>query len=88
MGTTHISHSEHSHSSDHDAHHDHGPAKGLMRWILTTNHKDIGSMYLWFSFIMFLLGGCMAMLIRAELFKPGEQLVNPELLISLRRCTA
>ena len=55
----------------HHADHAHGPAKGLMRWVLTTNHKDIGSMYLWFSFAMFLLGGSMAMVIRAELFQPG-----------------
>ena len=58
--------------------HAHGPAKGLMRWVLTTNHKDIGSMYLWFSFAMFLLGGSMAMVIRAELFQPGLQIVQPE----------
>lgn len=58
-------------------HFDHGPAKGLMRWIVTTNHKDIGTLYLWFSFLMFLLGGCMAMAIRAELFKPGLQLFDP-----------
>ena len=49
-----------------------------MRWVTTTNHKDIGSMYLWFSFSMFLLGGVMALVIRAELFKPGLQVVNPE----------
>ena len=59
----------------HDAHH--GPTKGLMRWVLTTNHKDIGSMYLWFSFAMFLTGGAMAMIIRAELFQPGLQIVEP-----------
>ena len=34
-------------------------------------------MYLWFSFIMFLTGGAMAMVIRAELFQPGLQIVEP-----------
>jgi len=58
-------------------HHHHGPAKGLSRWLLTTNHKDIGTMYLWFSFAMFILGGSFAMIIRAELFQPGMQLVEP-----------
>lgn len=55
----------------------HGPAKGISRWLLTTNHKDIGAMYLWFSFAMFILGGSFAMIIRAELFQPGLQLVEP-----------
>src|SRR6056300_999823 len=57
--------------------HHHGPAKGLFRWVFTTNHKDIGTMYLWFSFAMFILGGTFAMIIRAELFQPGMQLVEP-----------
>ena len=56
----------------------HGPAKGITRWLYTTNHKDIGSMYLWFSFAMFLLGGVFALVIRAELFEPGLQIVEPE----------
>jgi cytochrome c oxidase subunit 1 len=60
----------------HDDHH-HGPAKGISRWLFTTNHKDIGSMYLWFSFAMFLLGGTFALVIRAELFQPGLQFVEP-----------
>src|SRR6188768_2477371 len=58
--------------------HHHGPAKGFGRWLFTTNHKDIGTMYLWFSFAMFILGGSFAMVIRAELFQPGLQLVEPE----------
>jgi cytochrome c oxidase subunit 1 len=57
--------------------HHHGPAQGISRWLFTTNHKDIGTMYLWFSFAMFLLGGSFAMVIRAELFQPGMQLVEP-----------
>ncbi len=67
----------HGHAHGHDHGHDHVPS-GIMRWVTTTNHKDIGSMYLWFSFTMFLLGGAMALVIRAELFKPGLQIVNPE----------
>ena len=56
---------------------------GIMRWLTTTNHKDIGTMYLWFSFTMFLVGGTMAMIIRAELFEPGLQIVNPEFFNSM-----
>lgn len=58
--------------------HEHHHPSGLMRWIQTTNHKDIGTMYLIFSFIMFLSGGVMALTIRAELFQPGLQVVQPE----------
>ncbi|WP_097459557.1 cytochrome c oxidase subunit I [Mangrovitalea sediminis] len=61
-----------------EEHHAHGPAKGITRWLFTTNHKDIGTMYLIFSFTMFLLAGSFAMVIRAELFEPGMQLVRPE----------
>ena len=63
--------------TDHDHHDDHGPAPGLMRWITTTNHKDIGTLYLWFSLIMFFIGGGMALIIRAELWAPGIQIVDP-----------
>ena len=64
------------HAADHDDHAH--PPSGLMRWVTTTNHKDIGTMYLWFSFTMLLVGGALAMTIRAELFEPGLQIVTPE----------
>ena len=67
---------DHAHGHGHDDHAHH--PSGLMRWVTTTNHKDIGSMYLWFSFVMFLVGGVMALTIRAELFQPGLQIVRPE----------
>ena len=60
------------------AHHEEHHPSGLMRWVKTTNHKDIGSMYLLFSLAMFLFAGSLAMLIRAELFQPGLQVVQPE----------
>src|SRR5260364_32741 len=49
----------------------HAPPSGWRRWVLATNHKAIGTLYLIFSFAMLLVGGVMALLIRAELFKPG-----------------
>jgi cytochrome c oxidase subunit 1 len=63
---------------DHADHGHHGPAKGIMRWVFTTNHKDIGTMYLWFAFTMLFIGGTMALIIRSELFQPGMQLIEPE----------
>src|ERR1700692_4200056 len=57
-----------------------GPERqGIMRWLTSTNHKEIGTLYLIFSFAMFLVGGTMALCIRAELFRPGLQFLRPEL---------
>ena len=58
-------------------HHDHKPT-GIGRWLFSTNHKDIGTMYLWLSFAMLFVGGGMAMIIRAELYQPGMQLIEPD----------
>ena len=66
----------------HDDHH-HAPAGFIQRWFFATNHKDIGTLYLIFSLVMFLIGGAMALVIRAELFQPGMQLVEPEFFNSM-----
>src|SRR6187399_3031634 len=82
--STHSHDHGHGHDHGHDDHgHDHGPPAGFTRWMYTTNHKDIGTMYLWFSGFMFLVGGTMALGIRAELFKPGLQLMDPVFFNSL-----
>ncbi len=60
----------------HEHGHDHHPS-GIMRWVTTTNHKDIGTLYLWFSLIMFFFAGSLALGIRAELFQPGLQFLQP-----------
>ncbi|MDB2461438.1 cytochrome c oxidase subunit I [Gammaproteobacteria bacterium] len=65
-----------------DEHHDEHPS-GIMRWITTTNHKDIGTLYLWFAMIMFFIGGLMALVIRSELFQPGLQFVDPQFFNSM-----
>jgi len=68
---------------DAHAHDDHGPMKGWRRWLYATNHKDIGTMYLVFAFCMFFVGGSFAFVIRAELFQPGLQFVDPQFFNSM-----
>ncbi len=55
------------------------PGQTFYSWITTTDHKKIGNLYFITSFVFFLLGGAMALIIRAELAAPGLQVVdNPE----------
>src|SRR5690242_9047816 len=56
------------------AHDDHGHPTGWRRYVYSTNHKDIGTMYLWFAIIAGLIGGILSILMRIELAEPGIQL--------------
>jgi cytochrome c oxidase subunit 1 len=55
-----------------------GLGQWVKRWVTTTNHKDIGTLYLVLALVMFFAGGFMAMMIRAQLMTPGARLMNPE----------
>ena len=50
-------------------------ATSFVEWITTTDHKKVGYLYLITSFLYFLLGGVMALVIRAQLFAPGLEVV-------------
>ncbi len=56
----------------HDHAHDHAPT-GWRRWLYSTNHKDIGVMYLIFAVIAGLLGTAFSIMLRVELAQPGDQ---------------
>lgn len=64
-----------SHSVSHEHGH-HDTPTGLRRWLFSTNHKDIGSLYLIYAVVAGIVGLAFSIVIRAELMFPGDQIFN------------
>jgi cytochrome c oxidase subunit 1 len=63
----------HAHAA-HDDHADH--PTGWRRYVYSTNHKDIGTMYLWFAIFSGVIGATLSILMRVELQEPGIQIFH------------
>src|SRR5712691_7430935 len=66
----------HATARDAHGHADHGHPTGWRRFVYSTNHKDIGTMYLVFAIAAGVIGASMSIIMRMELQNPGLQIFN------------
>ncbi len=59
-----------------EAHVEHAIPTGWRRYVYSTNHKDIGNMYLVFAIVAGLIGGALSVAMRMELQEPGMQIFS------------
>src|SRR5258705_1479694 len=77
MATAHgAAHDPNAHGHSAHGHDDHHTPTGWRRYVYSTNHKDIGTMYLVFAIIAALIGATFSIIIRLELLEPGVQYFN------------
>ena len=62
--------------ADHDHEHHLPPKSSVKRWLVTTNHKDIGALYIITSLFFLIAGGILAMMIRTQLWTPGGSILG------------
>lgn len=64
-------HADHAHDD-----HDHDTPGFFVRWFMSTNHKDIGTLYLIFAIVAGIVGGVISGMMRLELAEPGVQYLS------------
>ncbi|RYY22539.1 MAG: cytochrome ubiquinol oxidase subunit I, partial [Sphingobacteriaceae bacterium] len=53
-------------------------SQGILQWISSVDHKQIGIMYLWLSVLFLIIGGIEILLVRLQLSTPNNHLLSPE----------